>query len=347
MWLCVFVTSAAWAVEVPTLYTAEVPVDRDADDPRALAYEIALNEVLTRVSGSELVADKLLVDELFPNPAAYVVQFRRGSGEDTLWVSFDGEAVENTLRQAGQTVWGSDRPLTLIWLAVDWGQGDREIIAADDPEQISDRSRSINRNHRLRERLLEFAERRGLPVVFPLLDTEDLQNVSFSDIWGGFDERLLDASQRYDAGSVLIGRIRPGSSQLPRWSYYFGGEERAWSGEPEVALGQVADTLAREFTIGGDMLVRTVELSVAGIVSVDHYGSVQNVLEGISQIENFSITRVEGDEIVYRVAVHGGAERLGRALRFGGLLEQDNGLEDDDLVIDDTLTPTLKFYYSP
>ena len=38
-----------------------------------------------------------------------------------------------------------------------------------------------------RERILEIADRRGLPLVFPLLDTTDIQNVSFSDIWGGFD----------------------------------------------------------------------------------------------------------------------------------------------------------------
>lgn len=347
MWLCVFFTSVAWAVEVPSLYTAEVPLDQDARDPRALAYEMALADVLTRVSGSELAADKLLVEELFPDPAAYVIQFRRGSEEDTLWVSFDGDAIEDVLQRAGQNLWGSDRPLTLIWLAVDWGQGDREILGADDPERSADEARSINRNSRLRERLLDSAERRGLPVVFPLLDTEDLQKVSFSDIWGGFDELLLDASQRYEAGSVLIGRIRPGSSQQPRWSYHFAGEQRAWSGEPEVVLGRVADTLAHAFAIDGDAPLRAVQLSVAGIVSVDHYGSVQKLLGEISIIENFSVTRVEGDRIVYSVAAHGGAERLRRALRFGGLVEQRDDVGLDTPLTDDIYTPVLEFYYSP
>ena len=66
--------------------------------------------------------DPEMVELLFPNPSAYIVQFRPGE-DDTLWVSFDGDAIERVLRQAGQTVWGSDRPLTLVWLAVDWGQG--------------------------------------------------------------------------------------------------------------------------------------------------------------------------------------------------------------------------------
>ena len=36
----------AGAVEVATLYTAEVPYDQEASDPRADAYEAALQEIL-------------------------------------------------------------------------------------------------------------------------------------------------------------------------------------------------------------------------------------------------------------------------------------------------------------
>jgi len=209
--LFAFVSVSAAAVEVATLYTAQVPFDSEANDPRALAYRAALNEVLLRVSGSELTSDTELVERLFPEPAAYVVQFRSGADE-TLWVSFDGDAIEQTLRQSGQTLWASDRPLTLVWLAVDWGRGQREILGADDPERSRSASRSIDRNRLLRQRVLDMAERRGLPVIFPLLDAEDLRSVSFSDIWGGFDDALLDASQRYDVNSILVGRFRPGTS---------------------------------------------------------------------------------------------------------------------------------------
>ena len=236
MLILAIVASPAWAVEVASLYTAQVPLDQEEADPRSLAYEMALVDVLQRVSGSELASDPAMIELLFPDPSIYVVQFRRGE-DDTLLVSFDGGAIEEVLRAAGQTVWGSDRPLTLVWLAVDWGQGEREIIGADDPQRRQDQARSIDRNRLLRQRVLDIAERRGLPVVFPLLDTVDLQNISFSDIWGGFDEALVAASQRYDADSILVGRIRATSNQRNRWSYYFGDEEQNWSGEPELVLG--------------------------------------------------------------------------------------------------------------
>ncbi len=336
--LTLVLVATAGAVEVPTLYTAEVPLDQEADDPTAAAHKAALVEVLMRVSGSELANNEEAIDELFPVPASYITQFRPGADE-TLWVSFDGEAIERLLRRSGQTVWGSDRPLTLVWLAIDWGQGDREIVAANDPERMEQELRSIDRSRMVRERVLEIAERRGLPIAFPLLDTMDLQNVTFTDIWGGFDEAVLAASERYEAEGVLIGRIRPGTSQRPRWTYYFGGTETPLSGTPESVLGQVGDLLAAEFAISGDLAVEAVALNVSGVASVDAYGSVYAILKGVPLIENFTVSEVSGDRISYQVNVRGGAERLGRALRLGGLIEQD------------TLNPdqpdALEFYFNP
>ena len=344
MLLLAFVVTPAWAVEVTSLYTAQVPFDQNADDARARAYETALAEVLLRVSGSELSPDSEMMGLLFPDPASFVVRFRPGA-DDTLWVTFDGEAIEDELRRSGQTVWGSDRPLTLIWLAVDWGQGEREIISADDPQRRVDAARSIDRDRLLRQRILDIAERRGLPVVFPLLDTVDLQSVSFSDIWGGFDDALVAASQRYEANSILVGRIRPESGQRNRWSYYFGGEERSWNGEPEVVLGLVGDLLADEFAISGNAVLEMMELTIAGIDTIEAFAAVQKLLAGLAPIESFSIAEVEGDRIRYRVAALGGMDRLSRALRFNGLIEQ-NGF-DGDRFGSDRLDRTLEFFYSP
>lgn len=326
---------AAQAVEVAALYTARVALDPEAADPREQAYAMALQAVLLRVAGSELSTDEEKLALLFPNPAAYVVQFRPGE-DNTLWVSFDGEAVESMLRQTGQTVWGSDRPVTLVWLAVDWGQGDREIIGADDPERTRDEARSIDRNRLLRQRILDSADRRGLPVLFPLLDSEDSQNLSFSDIWGGFDEPLLAASRRYEAHSILVGRIRVSGGQRNRWNYYFGGEEVSWDGEPEQVIGDIADLLAAEFAVSGSAPLQLVQLGVSGIDSVDDYAAIQHLLSEVSLIESFSVNEVLGDRIKYRVEARGGAERLRRALRFNGLIEQ-NGLDNE----------ALEFFYSP
>jgi hypothetical protein len=328
--------SSAWAVDVPALYTAEVPYDETAKNPRKEAYRAALGEVLARVSGAELSNNTDLIEQLIPSPSSYVTQFRFGNN-DSLWVSFDGPAIEQILRDAGLTVWGGDRPATLVWLAIDWGRGEREILGAGDPNRTLRQSRSIDRNLLLRERILEIAAKRGLPIIFPLQDTADLQAVTFSDVWGGFDERVLAASQRYDVNSVLIGRLRPSSSQRNRWTYFFGFEQRSWSGTPEAVITQVADLLAAEFAIGGNEPLQFVALNVSGIASLDAFGSLQTLLGGIQLIENYRVQEVSGDTVRYQVEVRGGAARLRRALLFTGLIEQD------------VLEPAsgLDFFYGP
>lgn len=343
MLLLAIVAWPVWAVEVTSLYTAEVPLDEEEDNPRAAAYDAALAEVLLRVSGSELATDPELVDALFPDPAVYIVQFRPGL-DDTLWVSFDGEAIERVLRQAGQTVWGSDRPLTLIWLAVDWGQGQREILAADDPDENRDQARSIDRDRLLRQRVLDVAEQRGLPVAFPLLDTIDLQNLSFSDIWGGFDDPLIAASERYQADAILVGRVRPYSSQRNRWSFYLGGAERSWTGEPEQVINFVADMLAEEFAISGSAVAETIDIAVAGIDSVVAYGEVQRLLSGLTIVERLTVVEVEGDRVRFRLTALGGRPRLMRALQFSDLIEQNGG--EQTLPGPAYSDPVLEFYYS-
>lgn len=315
----------AGAVPVPSLYTVQVPLKPNSPDARNEAYRSALAQVLTRITGSR---DALRPDEFnaqFPDAARYVLQFRAGE-DDTLWVTLDGRAIERVLMSAGESVWGDDRPLTLVWLAVDWGQGEREIVAVDDVQSSSSESRSIDRNRLLRERVQEIAEQRGIPIVFPLLDIEDRENVSFSDIWGGFGERLQSASERYDAGSILVGRVRADSTQRNRWSHYFGGEQREWMGEPEEVVHLLADTLAAQFAISADQVPATVPITVSGIDSVVAYGTVQAYLQNLALIEELSIESVSGDRIHYSVTAHGGRERLQRALGFARHLEPVDSL---------------------
>ncbi len=346
-----FVVPAA-AVEIPALYTAEVPLDNESQTPREDAYRMALYDVLLRVSGPELADNSELVDALFTTPAAFVVQFRPGP-DNTLIVTFDGEAVDKLLKDSNQTVWGAERPLTLVWLAVDWGEGEREILGVDDALREDDDGRSIDRNRLLRERLMALGERRGLPLLLPLLDTEDLEKVTYADIRGGFDEIVLDASLRYDVDSVLIGVIDVEAIEPNRWRYYFGREVFDWRGEPEQIVPLVADRLAAEFAIQGDAPVRTVSLSIGGIQTVDAYGDVQQRLREIEVVERLAIQSVNGDTITYQVDVRGGAERLARALRFAGLLEAERidtgyGYDDGTFGPDPGYAPDgLSFFYEP
>ena len=325
------VTLFATGTEVPAadstyLYTAQVPLDTQTQQARERAYEEALTQVLARITGPQNALLPEQIKEWFPHPARYVMQYRPGE-DNTLWVTLDGETLERVLREAGYTVWGGDRPLTLVWLAVDWGDGTRDIVAADDPARETAEARSIERNRLLRERVQEVAMQRGVPVAFPLLDAEELELVNFSDIWGGFNEPLLEASGRYGTNSVLVGRIRPDTLERNRWSYFFGGERREWTGEPEEAINLLADTLAEQFAIAGNATLEPISLTVSGITSVAAYAEVHSFMQSLNMIEDLAIDTVSGDRIRYEVKAHGGRERLQRALEFSRFLQVDDSFD--------------------
>ncbi len=326
--LCLCVAAAA--VEMNSLYTVVVPLDPDDPDPRNLAYQTALTEVLVRVTGTTAVAESEQMAVLFPNPVRYVLQFRPGP-DHTLVITLDGPAIENVLRQTGAPIWSSERPLTLIWIGVDWGQGEREIVAADDQERMPGDARSIDRNRLLRELISDIASRRGIPVLFPLLDTEDLENISFSDIWGGFDDILLQAAARYEAESVLVGRIRPDSLQENRWTWHHAGAREGLYGEPEDMIHRLADSLAALYVLSGRDPVDTIRLTISGINSVSAFGRVQRFMENLRGVDEIMIDTVVGDRIVYAVRIQGGLDRLQRALELSNLLElvdpMDEGLD--------------------
>lgn len=347
-WAVVAVLLLSTNVHAQSLYTAQVEFDPRAGQTRADAYEAALRVVLFRVSGQELSSNPALVAELFPDPSDYVVQFRPGD-DNTLWVSFDGEALEDALRRSGQLVWGGDRPPTLVILAIDRGNGERALLGAAAPgPRFVEPTDAERFDEQLRERLLTIAEQRGLPVILPLLDAEDIATFTFADVWGGFAEPVLAAARRYDVNSVLVGKLRSDSTRLDRWTYLFGGEQYDFTGEPETVLSLVADRMADEYAIGGDEPLRSVSLSISGVDSVEAYGELQVLLQDVPVIEDIQLIGVDGDRIDYRVMAYGGASRLARALRLGGLIEEDRFNLDDppDMPRDPRFIEQLNFFYA-
>ena len=302
------------------LYTIEVPVDPADPDMRQNAYTAALERALIRVTGADSEQHRASLRSAFPDAGRYVLRFQPGP-DDTLVVTFDGEAIERRLRETRHAIWSADRPTTLVWLAVDWGDGEREILGTEDTVESADAPRSTDRNRVLRERVETIAEWRGIPVVFPLMDMQDLESVSFSDIWGGFDEPLVEASLRYGVNSVLIGRVKADGSQPNRWTYFSGEQRMAWDGEPEVVVSMLADELAAQFAISGDAELESFVVRIDGVDSVSAFGQVEQMLAGLGVLENFALNRATGPVLEYRVSVYGGIDRLSKALELSGVIE--------------------------
>ncbi|MGB5353947.1 MAG: DUF2066 domain-containing protein [Woeseia sp.] len=310
-------TVPAAAVEVKDLYSAEVAIDPADPESREAAYGRALQQVLVRITGSEDAAFSPELAALFPNPARFVLQYRPVA-DNGLWVALDGAAIEQVLRQRGLPVWSSERPLTMIWLLVDRGRGQRELLTAATNDPAARFDPDARAQGELRARVTRIATARGLPIVFPRQDDVDRANVNLSDIWGGFHDGLIAAARSRDIASVLVGRARPGDAERSRWSYYSGSQRQQWNGDIEDAMHLLADTLAGEFVITGNESLAVVELTISNVRSAANYAAVQRMMAETQVIDDYRMRAVNGDELRYAVRINGGARRLSAALSFRG-----------------------------
>jgi hypothetical protein len=310
------------AARFPNLYVVTVLPDATAPDQQAAAERAAFARLLVRVTGSRSAADDPQLLPLIDAARDYKNSF--GEDRQGRWiVGFSPTRVDQALTALNYPVWGAERPLALIWVAVDDGAGGRGMLAANElaadlPPATAELLTTI------RTDLAAVADERGLPIAFPLLDLEDLNAVTFTDVWGGFDDRVALASARYRADAVLIGRVRPGVLGYEiDWLLLKDGVRQAI---PGIALRDGLDTVADLYaaetsTVGNASLARLTVLDVA--TSAD-YGRVLSYLETLSVLQTVDVESLDGGVLNLRVAARGDARTIERVLALGGVLRPDN-----------------------
>jgi len=301
----------AGAASVAGLYEAEATYEGE----REAGFRAALAQVLVRITGRRDVIDRPAVEPLLDSAAAYVQQFRQPA-PGVLWAAFDGVALERELARLGLPVWGAERPGTLLWIAVDAGGGQRFVVASGD---------EVPAESAIRQQVLDAAARRGIPVVFPLMDAEDRAKASFAEVWGGFEGSIRDASARYGVDAVLVGRLSADDLGYGRWTFYGIDEVARWSGDVGASIDRLADRFAARFAVITAGAAREVRLAVSGMETIADYGRVSRFLRNLTAVERVGVERVEEDRIVYLIELRGGADALGEAVRLDGLLRVDKG----------------------
>ncbi len=302
------------AAAVEELYAATAPLAGDSAEATAAAFTEALRRVLVKVTGRPGVAADASVLARFGDPAAMVQQFRR-DGAGSLWVRFDPAAVRAGLDAAGLPVWGEDRPVTLVWLAYDNGDGERDVLSSggnDTPAAAT-----------LRRGLQEAAEASAVPLLLPLRDSEELAAVSYADVWGEFTGPVQNASARYRADALLIGRARlfPAGMDDVRWTLLAGEERLEWRGGVADGPRGLAERLAQRLALPAGAESSEVRLAVSGIGTLDEYGLVLGFLRGLSMIESAGVDFVAGDTMVFGLRLRGTRGQLETALGLRAPIE--------------------------
>ncbi|MEE4185446.1 MAG: DUF2066 domain-containing protein [Gammaproteobacteria bacterium] len=305
----------AAAVTVTDVFAAEVEVPAGGGLPEA--FDIALEHVLVKATGLPALGTSAARASLVGDAAAWVSRYST-LPENRVRVEFDPTAVQAALDAAGQPLWGAERPLIMLWFAADLGNGNRQLLGTDSAGLGADDAAA----DAVRERLLETAANRGLPVVLPLLDSEDLAAVSFADVWGEFEPPLRVAADRYRAEALLVGRARtldPDRGRV-RWRLYTGSDVVAWEGDVAAGPGQAADYFAQaQATFAGAS--DRVRLRVGNIATLREYGQLRRYLLSLNVVAGATIVRVRDDQIEFELTVRGDATRLAQTLDSGGRLQ--------------------------
>lgn len=318
--LCLLAFLAGLVFTVPVLAAdggseVRVPIASQQPAEREDGLRRALEQVLVRLTGRDDIAADQAVSALLAEPDRYVQRFRyERDGEILRLVAlFDEAALGRTLAEKQVPTWSAHRSPVLVWLAVERGS-ERLLVGADEAPE-------------LREELEEAARRRGLRLMFPLLDAEDRRRTGFTDVFGGFMERVRQASERYGTELVLTGRAhREAGEWVGRWILSDGRRETMWASSAaelpatvDAGLRELARRLFQEqaaLPLAGSPEADLM-LSITGVESLRDYIRARRYLAGVSGVRAVRPLQLEANSVVLELELEIDAARVLRSLEMG------------------------------
>lgn len=326
------------AAEVNGLYEAEAQVFSQKRSERATAMAAALAEVLVKVSGQRDAARVPGVVQATRSPAKLLQRYRyramsKEQREQALQEAaannvtavdpqivlfrFDKTAVDKVLSDNDLPVWGSTRPATLAWLAVQ-DDDNRYLLATDSSQPV-------------RELLMHEARRRGLAMLLPLMDLEDQRSLTFADVWAGFREPILRASARYRTESVLVGRMyRTNSGEWQaQWTLLEGQQIQSWASVgalpveviDEGVSGAIEVLASRYAPVAGEQ-TGLLPVTVVDVRSLSDYARVMRYLKSLQRVEHLQVARVDADQVTFELDVEGGPDAIAQTIALGNVLRR-------------------------
>ncbi len=305
--LCLNLSFQVRAVEVRDLYLVKLPV---AEQGRTVLWNASLKgfkEVMVRKSGSSEILRSPEVQSAYRKVTSYLQRFEYASQEDNtefpyeIALYFEPRLIDGLIQQAKMPLWGSNRPLSIIWLAVE-ENFERKVVLESEEEGS------------LYPILKENAVRRGLPIIMPLMDLEDELAVSISDIWGRFPSAIKQASIRYPSDVVMYGRINQvGENWLGKFGYIIQDQEVVFdalgeSKEEVVAnmMDSLADRLCDKYCVVQEIGQKNELLvNVSNISNFKQFKAAESYLADLSSVNKVSVVKLSKYDVLFKLTLLG------------------------------------------
>jgi hypothetical protein len=325
------VSLPAKAVTVEDLFTVELPIADQTTGLRLESFSQAFRQVVVKVSGSDDALRSPALERPIESSARYVKQFRyinRSLPEDDefdaerliLRIDFDQRLVESLLRENNFPVWGRERPSSLLVISYDVNENIKLVTQDSTPDLI--------------EALDQAASIHAVPVLFPLMDLEDIGLVNIGDIVSREYGKIQTMAARYAPDALLVGQIlgRSGQGWQGDWEVRFADQIFKWkfkaSSKKEVTeqvIRHLAKILALEYALEDHRRVeQTLLLSVSALEGIDNLIKVQKYLKSLNVVDSVHVAMINKDVITYRLKLRNNPEDLQRLIDFGEVLEQED-----------------------
>lgn len=331
---CLFwVALAVQAALVPNLYDARVPIAQQSPKAQQQASREALRQVLVKVRGNRDILDSQVIRNKLASAESFISQYRFDTvqGQSFYVATFDNQRIDELIRSAGFPIWGSRRPSTLVWLAVEESSdGERQIVSEQSVSPY-------------REQLQLAAHQRGIAVNLPLMDIDDIARVGVYDIWGRFIDSMVDASNRYQVETVVLARLYPRKADVQDeqsdalavqqeeqelgwqldWNLALGLERDSGSLQGQSAQRLIqdfidlhADSLSARYAINNDteQQGQVVYLQFNNINDLSLYVQVSKLLSSLSVVSQVSLEQQQGATSLFAVRLLGTEQDLLNAI---------------------------------
>lgn len=282
-----------------SIFSAEVVLDDSDAATEQAAKETAFVDVLIRASGQSDVGNNPVIQKALPTVNQYITQLGYGDvkGQRSLVLGFDDRKVRTLLTQAQATYWGTPRPEVLFWLVED-SASQRNVVW----EQSA--SPFINQ-------LKSEGERRGLPVLMPVGDFDDVVAVSIPDLWGGFAGPIAEASARYKPAGVAVVKVHnnriswllfPNAADMGKDAPV---EGRA-SGSQAFAtmVDEIADFYAQRLAVNLGVADSGAKvLKISGLDDAEDFFVIERTLKALNSVAALRLESITDGTVTFRVSL--------------------------------------------
>lgn len=336
-----FLSQFCFAVEISKLNEATVAVNSRSGTDRELGLEQALSNVFIKNSGNLDVLNNPQVKRALENPNALLAQYGYFKKDDQLMLKgvFESRQITNILRKAELPVWGKQRPLVLLWLSQSL-DGQREIV---NDSSISE----------LRSDFKQIASEKGLPLILPLMDLNDLMKVKETDIRGVFPSAVFDASKRYHADYFVLANMQNNTNGGIFYQFNLFSMDRnehlqsLYSAQKNAESKQVAvDTMindltsyfAGQYAVADSGMDEGVYLSLDGVSQLSQLTRIEKNIRQLSAVKSIKLVEVSGSKVTFSLELYSTISDLQRQLRLENTIKpvihnngDYSGIENNEL----------------